>query len=424
MAQVKKIQCPSCGASSVFKLNTEEYKCNYCQTNFVVDEGKINHQVLQTDVIKSGVNKMGCIVAGIAAFVFVMIGVGVFLGIKKSSSRSSKIAFSKIMDSWNAPNVSRYMAFVGSKGPIIWEIIEETSRKMDSSKHSIRIVDPYNNSIKVNRQYGETTTWRDNINFYEKLDYDFLLVNDTLYNGSNIGGIQAFDLYSGKQLLGNSFFEKKYPQLKTGIVKVRPQLYYSNFIISTNDGDDYYYYPERHLLRSKKEEDDAYKTDTITSQNFFFSEGKKANLYLAIKKENRSKTSTLSDYYIEGYQKKDNYYKNYFKKLEKIGDKIYPCAQRLISSKEAVVFAYLSDFSKKADLIIEKVDEHGKTVWRNSDKELLSFIKNFTSTNLYLKYSYNSAQIVVFSNSPYKCLGMNLNTGKTTFVHTQGYNIE
>lgn len=422
MTQVKKIQCPSCGASSVFKLNTEEYKCNYCQTTFVVDEKEFDNSKLQAAVIKPGVNKMGCIVAGIAAFVFVMIGVGVFLGVKKSAS--NKKAFSEIMENWNTPNVSRYIAFVGSKGPVIWEIIEETKRKMDSTKHSIRIVDPYNNTIKVNRQYGETTTWRDNINFYEKLDYDFLLINDTLYNGSNIGGMQAFDLYSGKQLLGNSFFEKKYSQLKTGIVKVTPQLYYSNFIISTNDGDDYYYYPERQLLRNKKEEDEAYKTDTITSQNFFFSEGKKACLYLAIKKEDRSKTSTLSDSYINGYQKKDGYYKNYFKKLEKIGDKTYPCAQRLISNKEAVVIAYLSDFSKNATLIIEKVDEHGKTVWQNSGKELLPFIKNFTSTNLYLKYSYSDSQIVVFDNSPYKSLGINLNTGKTTFVHTQGYNIE
>ncbi len=422
MAQVKKIQCPSCGASSVFKLNTEEYKCNYCQTNFVVDEKGLNTPNFQTAGIKPGLNKIGCIVAGIAAFVFIMIGVGVFLGVKKASS--NKKSFSKMMESWNTPNVTRYQVFVGSKGPVIWEIIEETTRKMDSAKHSIRIVDPYNNAIKVNNQYGETTTWRDNINFYEKLDYDFLLVNDTLYNGSNIGGMQAFDLYSGKQLLDNSFFEKKYPQLKTGIVKVRPQLYYSNFIISTNDGDDYYYYPERHLLRNKSEEDDAYKTDTLTAQNFYFSEGKKANLYLAIKKEDRSKTSTLSDYYIEGYQKKDSYYKNYFKKLGKITDKTYPCAQRLISNKGAVVFAYLSDFSKNANLILEKIDEHGKTLWQNNDKELLSFIENFTSTNLYLKYSYNGSQIVVFGNSPYKSVGINLNTGKTTFVHTQGYNIE
>lgn len=422
MTQVNKIQCPSCGASSVFKLNTEEYKCNYCQTNFIVDDKVANNPTFQSTGAKTGLNKIGCIVVGIAAFIFIMIGVSVFLGIKKSSS--AKKSFNTILKSWNSPSVSSYMVFVGSKGPVIWEVMEETTKKLDSIKHSIRIVDPYNNVIKVNRQYGETTTWRDNINFYDKLDYDFLLFNDTLYNGSSIGGIQAFDLYSGKQLLNNSFFEQKYPQLKTGIVKVRPQLYYSNFTISTNEGDDYYYYPERHLLRTKSEEDEAYKTDTITAQNFFFSEGKKAYLYLAIKKEERSRTFTLSDYYIEGYQKKDSYYKNYFKKLVKISDKVYPCAQRLIGNKETVVFAYLSDFSKNANLIIEKIDANGKTLWQNSDKELLSFIKNFTSTNLYLKYSYNGSQIVVFDNSPYKSIGINLNTGKTTFVHTEGYNID
>ena len=38
MTESKKIECPSCGASSVFKLSNSEYKCNYCQTNFVVND--------------------------------------------------------------------------------------------------------------------------------------------------------------------------------------------------------------------------------------------------------------------------------------------------------------------------------------------------------------------------------------------------
>ena len=34
MQASQKTQCPSCGAISVFKITTNEYKCNYCQINF------------------------------------------------------------------------------------------------------------------------------------------------------------------------------------------------------------------------------------------------------------------------------------------------------------------------------------------------------------------------------------------------------
>lgn len=438
----KNIQCPSCGSNSVFKLNSREYKCNYCQTPFIYSEDEsgvppdlyVNEkkskvqQYIDLQAInekQKPVSKAGCVIfAAVIVGVIGFVGAIVFLVSNKKHAIEPSVNI-ETDKSWGKPSLNRYLAFAASKGPVVWELLEYSRSGLDSSKHYIRIVNPVNGEVKNNIRFGEVTTWKENFNFSKKLNYDFLLVNDTLYNGSEDGGLQAFDVYTGRKLFGNEYFENKFAELKKGIAKTESRTYYKAYTFTTNDGDEFTYYPGKHLLKNQEEEKQTYRSDTITRQNFYFSEGKKCFLYLAVKKESVNEGGTLSEYYIDAYEKKEKFYTKYFKKLEKLGNKSYPCAQRITSNENYVVFAYMSDFSNKAHPIIEKVDASGITVWQNSDTALVSFIENFSGNNLYLNYNLNKQNLLLYgSGKGYKTVGLDLNSGKTIFVHRQSYNIE
>lgn len=435
MNTIKKIQCSSCGATSVFKLHDDVYKCNYCQTEFKVETGTAKTQSdlraalhqLKKEATENAMlqpakaKRIGCGIA-IAVIIFTMSVVG-FVFYKVSKQTGAGI--NSIITGWQTPSINKYVAFTGSKGPVVWEILESSRTVLDSAKHTLRIIDPKTNKILIEKPFGEVTTWSDNFKWSNRLSHEFLLLNDTLYNGSEEGGMQAFNLYTGERILSNLDFEKKYSQLKDGIAKVESRVYNNHYVFYTNSGDELYYYPLRNTLRDKKAEDISYKTDTITQQNFFLSDQKKCSLYLVTQKESFNQRSQISESEVKNYEEGGHYARKQYKKLQRLGDRYYPCAQRLISNKDFIILAYLSDFSKKAKPIIEKIDASGKSIWMNQDTALKPFVENFSSDNLSFPYYYSPREIVLYNNAAvHRAIGIDVNSGKTTFTHSQGYNIE
>jgi len=363
--------------------------------------------------------KIARIVSMSLTILIIGIGAAVYISIKHSSYKPNSFG------EWQTPSVNRYFSFTGSKGPVVWELLDQSRSPLDSSRHFLRIIDPVKNHLISETQFEQTTTLKDNFNFNKRIGYDFLQVNDTLFNGSEDGGLKAFDLYSGKQILSNSYFEKKYPELKDGIAKVDSKVYNAEFVITTKMGDEYHYYPLKHLLRTSKEADNSYRTDTITRPNFYFSKGPKSELYLITKRESPNENAVISDIYLQGYLNNDRYYERYFHSLKKLGNGVYPCPQRLISNPDFIIMAYMSDFSKEAQLVIEKINAEGKTIWQNKDTALKFFTQDFSGSNLLLRFHYNPSQIVFYHSSAlHKSLGIDLNAGKTTFIHSQGYQLQ
>ncbi|MBA3664746.1 MAG: hypothetical protein H0W61_11135 [Bacteroidetes bacterium] len=434
MTTAKKIECPACGAASVFKINATEYKCNYCQVNFI--PGEEETKPVSNSFFEHTTNTHGrhvtiirdprkAKIAGVILFSLIISFIAGIAGvIFYSASTIEKKNFGNNPD-WQSPTLNKYIAFAGSKGPVVWEILEYTGTKLDSARHELLILDPKTQNVISEIPFGKTTTWKENFNFYNALSHEFLVLNDTLYNGSEGGGLQAFDLYTGQRLLSNLDFEQRFPELKEGISKVDSRLYNNLYVLNTNAGNEFYYYPQRNLLRTKKEEDNSYKTDTATRKNFYLSEGKKPFLYLITQKEGPNTAAVVYNTYLEGFSKGDHYYKKQFRSLEKIGDKVYPCAQRLITNPDFVVLAYLSDFSKKPVTIIEKIDASGKSLWQNRDTALAALISNFSVDNLHLNYNASKTEIVLYNSSSInRSLGIDLSTGITTFVNTQSYNLD
>lgn len=432
MNTAKKIECPSCGATSVFKLNATEYKCNYCQSTFLLTEEKkardfLKHTIDQhgkhvTVIRDSKVAKRVFFVFFIAIIVFIAgIGAAIFLSVRNAGSKVTTDPNTV----WQTPSLNKYIAFSGSKGPVIWELIEYSGTKLDSSRHELVILDPKTKNVLSDIPFGETTSWKDNFNFHKRLNHEFMLVNDTVYNGSEEGGLQAFGLYIGARIFSNEDFEKRFPQLKDGIAKVESRLYNGQYMITTNAGDEFYYYPAKHILKTKKQEDNAYQTDTATRTNFFLSEGKKPNIYLITQVEGPNLYSVVYNSSIENYERSGKYYHNQIKSLQKVNEMSYPCAQRLVSTKNFVVIAYLSDFSKKPSVIIEKINDTGKSLWQNKDTALTALINNFSGDNLRLKYSQGPTELVLYNSSAInRSIGIDLNTGKTTFVHSQSHKLD
>jgi hypothetical protein len=428
VSQVKKITCPSCGANSVFKVNAVEYKCNYCQTAFRLEPGSPHGPpdldqkfatLKELNAINPAQAKKVVRIAAVVGLSIVLFIIGMAVAIFSAAEKTSNASASS---SWQQPSLNMYVAFAGTKGAVIWELLEYSGTKLDSTKHLLRLIDAGTGAVLAEKPFGETTTWKENFNFRKRFDPDFLLLRDTLYNGSEDGGLQAFDLYTGNKLLSNSDFAKKYPQLKTGITKVEARLYNQQFIFYTGSGDEYYYYPARNIFREKAQEDQAYRYDTVTRRNFYLSEGQKPSLYLITRQERIHERGIISRHTLEQYENGDRYLKKQFKTYEKLGDKIYPCAQRLISTKDFLILAYLSDFSKKPQLLIEKINANGKSLWQNRDTALAAFISNLTPDNLHLNYNYSNSEIVLYrSSSVNRSVGINLLNGKTSFVHTQGY---
>ncbi len=44
--ELKKVTCPNCGSSEITKINGEQYKCNYCNTTFLIDYDQEDAQII------------------------------------------------------------------------------------------------------------------------------------------------------------------------------------------------------------------------------------------------------------------------------------------------------------------------------------------------------------------------------------------
>jgi hypothetical protein len=427
MAKIEKLQCPSCGAHDVSHISGINYQCNYCQSTFIIKNensfSKINFEDINKAVPQKNSVKSVKIIITIAIFM-VLVGVGLSLFIV-TADRKTDSNGSAFFSDWQKPSIDNYNCLTGSKGAIVWLVLKNQTNKLDSVKYILRLIDPLTKKIISDEPLGRPKAWKELFNRSQNFDSEYYVNNDTVYNVSEDGGIQGFTLYSGKKLFGNERFEKRFPQLKTGISIVNKEYYRNRIKITSAAGDDYYYFLDSKLLLTEKEAERSNSLENTFSESIYLSQNKKSQLYLCTIKRRANEDHYISDSYIEQFKERQSYMSSYIKNIKLISDSIYPMAKPIESYKDKLLFFYASKFSKHADGVLALVDRNGQFIWKNNDSTFKKIVEDNTGDHIYLNYKLNNDLIVININKAgHQSVGVNLKTGKTQFVFNQPYSID
>lgn len=427
MAKIEKLQCPSCGAHDVSHISGINYQCNYCHSTFIIKNenpfSKINFEDLNKAVPQKNSVKSVKIIVAIAIFM-VLVGVGLSLFIV-TAARKNISNGSAFFSDWQKPSIDNYNCLTGSKGAVVWLVLKNQTNKLDSVKYILRLIDPLTKKIISDEPLGKPKAWKELFNRSQNFDSEYYVNNDTVYNVSEDGGIQGFALYSGKKLFGNEWFEKRFPQLKTGISKVNKEYYRNRIKITSAAGDDYYYFLDSKLLLTEKEVERSNSQDKTFSESIYLSQNKKSQLYLCTIKRRANEDHYISDSYIEQFTSNRSYMSSYIKNIKLLSDSIYAMAKPIESYKDKLLFFYASDFSKHANGVLALVDRNGQFIWKNNDSTFKKIVEENTGDHIYLNYKLNNDLIVININKAgHQSVGVNLKTGKTQFVFNQPYSID
>lgn len=424
MAKVEQIKCPSCGATKVSHISGINYQCDYCNSTFILKQDnprQINFDIPKTTDLKPISVKPIKFAIIFAILIGIMsAGVSVFL-LSAGKKSTSGINF---LGDWQKPSLDNYNCLVGNKGAIVWLVLKTQTNKLDSVKYYLRLVDPVTKKTVSEEPLGKPKAWRELFNQSSLFDSEFFVSNDTAYNVSENGGIQAFNLYTGKRLFGNEWFEKKYPLLKDGITKTSKEYYRNRLKITSASGDDLYYYFNAKLLLTKEQDEAKEKEERVFSEDIYLTRNKKSRLYLCNMQRRSTDGFVIDESYIEVFKSNGSSY-SYVKGAKPLNDSIYPLAIPIEKVNNNLLFFYASGFSKKGTGILAMVNKEGNFLWRNNDTTFKKIVQQNISDNLYVKYKLGKDLIVIdVSNSRNQSVGVNLKTGKTQFVFSQSYTLD
>lgn len=433
MTQVKQLQCPACGANEVKQLSGDNYRCDYCHSTFKVKEDDpfadfikaAQGQSSQTHTSSSTFtttinvtrpkrqNKKGALVAGI---VISMVALGAALSVISLTGKAKQLA----KGAWQGPTVSDYDCLVGSRGAVAWLLLKDQTSSLDSVKYSLRLVNPANGQVLATQPLGGARPWKDLFHWSDEFDNDYYVHNDTVYNVSDNGGIQAFDLYTGRRLFGNERFTARFAELKQGIAKVEKEYYHDAIKISTAGGDDYLYSFTGGQLLGKEKGGHRHGQDAMV-QGIYLSRGRKPQLYAATMERSMPENYFLESYDVENWRTLGKRIKS----LQLLSDTVYAKAQPLGNYKGGLLFFYATDFTKDAGGVLQLTDAQGQRVWQNRDAAFKPLLEGNSSSELSLNYKL-AGDLLVLNNSgsPRQSIGVDLKTGKTAFVYTAPEKVE
>jgi hypothetical protein len=430
------IQCSSCGSNSTFKIANGQYKCNYCQINFSVLEKKLeNDEIKLSEFINQNQrtgeevfqnaqkkSKPVLIFVTIAIALFGMGLAGSLIFIKQKTLSNSNFFSNK----WQAPSIEKYAAYAGTNGPVIWLIYKQQTNTLDSAKYTLRIIDPISKKTTKQLLLGEML-WKNSFNWHKKFDYNFFPVKNVLYSVSEENGLQGFDIYTGKLIIDNKTLQTIFDELKNGIAEVKNEAYKGRCVLTTKDGNDYYYIYGLNAVKALDDEKNDHKE---------YGKNWKEQIYVTREKKSKLYLINVSNDYFSGIQIQNSFIEesdkisyssssNYYKSIKQLNDKIYAKAQPIDRTDSTIILFYASDFSKAAKGILECVNNKGISKWQLTDTIFNKFIQQNTSDNFYLDFNTVDKTLVInFSQAYYQSMGVNLETGKLVYTHSQSYNID
>lgn len=418
MAEIRKIQCPSCGSNSTYKLFDGNYKCNYCQSNFMVNEGQQQRPAASNraplSVPAGNAKKIVLLAAGV--FVVMVMGMAGFFLMKTQTSADFPEE-TMVPALQKQPELKMTKAFIGSEGSVVW-IIYEHSRPGDSLYDELVVLDPQTNAVKGREVI--VPLFKSTGSFYltQKLGNRFWQYGNLAYCISDSDGFAAYNIYTGKKEVSTALLTERFPELAPGILKTEQDASGNTFRISTTTGDVFTFDPFSQTLITAPLPEKR-KEEPVTSE-LYLSDGLKHQLYLFTKRGSGFPI-VFSNFVQESRLPKPggskaNNVKDVFGNIhiEKVSEKNYFRAQPLLKDNDRnLLVLYKTDLSERSPVILESVNTEGKANWSLGDTSFLNIAKAVSTEDLNCEYTFSGNTLIIsLFKEGYQYLAIDIKTGK------------
>lgn len=426
MAQI--IKCPSCGASDYEKKDETHYQCNFCESSFIIEEKKRQTDVRQflqnytranAQPSATNVKAARAVAYGIVIFVLVFgIAMAVFINSTVESAMEQSAPGNIQEDEyWQAGSVNKFYVFEGSQGAVIWLLMNQSSKGLDSAKYTVQLIQPKNKKMMKEWVFARMT-WDESFNFGNYLN-EIISYNDIVYFLSDANGISSFDLYKGTGISDNKNFAASHPELKVGIVSAKDISYRSSVEIMTNDGFKFMFVPKYKKLVSEEQFNDYQKCQALTG-GFVLSDAPRQKLYYMVTVQDTLRSDfSFNSYYLNEYLRKGKSGGTKERAFAVDTSKVFFNAKYLMRTKNQIVFAYTENVDKKskAHLISYSKEDFLKPVWSIEFKDIKGF-ENALAEDFYLRTHTGNVELAVWYESAKKsAFGVDLKTGKINWEY-------
>jgi hypothetical protein len=422
------IKCPSCGASNADKKSEFDYICNFCESHFTVGQKQkqnsiddilnqfrqAKHSTNYTSTTPQDGVKAMRMVSIVIFIAFLGVGLGIYFFVRNTVNSAIESIPGQVAEDeyWNVGSSNKFYIFTGEKGPMCWILINQSSKRLDSSKYTIHLVDPIKNRL-IKEKHFITMTWKESFNFGNYLS-EMIAFNNKVYFLSDAKGINVYDLFTGKMKMSNQQFAQSFSELKSGIVSAKNIGYKNAIELMTNDGYKFYFLPKYEKLVSEVDFNNYQKGQDLIGGFTLVGEPRQKLYYIISKQDTLRNDYSFSEYYLKDYLRKG--------KSNEKGERGYLVdtsstffnVNFLLRNKNQVVFLFTENVAKdsKAYIVSYSNDNFEKHLWK-IDLNTIKGFENSIKEGYYLRTSSSNDLLAVWYESASKiAFGLDLKSGK------------
>lgn len=427
----KTIKCSNCGAVDLTRTGEGEYRCNYCQAKIVTDQPKFDfgsffktfnpndlHQRTQTtyhagQVVKTNTSRLGCLMG-----LIILLGAGsgivvpIVMAVRESTIESEN-------QTWKLSYTTQAYFTSGTKGPVVWHFQEE---QFDWKKNRtvLSIIDPVKKKKLKQEIVVPEHTSSDKVASFWDLYNGGRVFGDTIFFTPKGKGLEGYNIYTGKKVLDQSYFEKN-----IGSELAEASAYTSSndpyLRIKSAEGVEYYYFPNKKILTR----DEYYQTGNKEKKYRWFYElagntDKKYVLRINQLASENDRSASFHHSYSD-YKKEKNYYSKYYN-INSI-DSIpvnhgFFKADFISYDRTSFVIIYKANLLETAPWVIARFDTSGQNLWKVIPTQLPVFKPAEPEQKVEININkVNNSIIVLGSGRVRAACGINPNNGKVEWTY-------
>lgn len=416
MQRVEKIECSNCGAANVFKTGPNEYKCNYCQTDFTINPrnnsdpiNTLNSSQVQ-DISTNTSTKALKYVILLGGVMAILCVVGVFVLMKPNSKFDNQIKIVDSNSSYQKPQFEDGFIYSASNYESIVLVYKQQTKSLDSARNVLVIINPKTKKI-IAQKIVIVDTWQ-MLTFNKPAK--FYLGNNLIYCNYQDSGLIAFNLTNLNQEMFSNYFSKNYKDLKDGIAKVTKEHGKPIVKITSNFGGTYYFNLQFKQLLSEVEYSKKEKPNYQIQSKIFFSQNENPFLIVAEKKCNSvdnefilpiKDTSEIKNLLVKKY----NFYT--IKSVKAIPSKTYFNAEFYARYQDGIILSYKDNLSEKANINLEFINKEGVSQWSIHNETVQKLLKSESGIISSEGFINNSKLYLTINSYPKKFICINCLNG-------------